>query len=64
MAEEKLQRFQSRAGVPLASLEVIEDKYGDPVIYWDEIQRNFENVFRLFKGAASVSFVRDKETMG
>ncbi|KAG0097892.1 hypothetical protein BGZ93_001683 [Podila epicladia] len=44
MTEEKLQKFQSRTGEPLPSLEVSEDEYGDPVIYWDESQSSLKTV--------------------
>ncbi|KAF9279628.1 hypothetical protein BGZ74_002803, partial [Mortierella antarctica] len=52
MAEEKLQQVQSRTGEQL-SLEVLEDEYGDPVIYWDEVERYFGKECRIFKNGAS-----------
>lgn len=54
------QKFKSTAERPLRKLEVIKDKLGNLVVYWDDVERNFKNVDCLLNDDVSVSFVRDE----
>ncbi|KAF9214484.1 hypothetical protein BGZ59_003625 [Podila verticillata] len=54
------QKFKSTTERPLRKLEVIKDKSGNLVIYWDDVERNFKNVDCLLNDDVAVSFVRDE----
>ncbi|KAF9383313.1 hypothetical protein CPB97_006584 [Podila verticillata] len=54
------QKFKSTAERPLRKLEVVKDKSGNLVVYWDDVERNFRNVDCLLNDEVSVSFVRDE----